>query len=286
MILDWIYSTPTWLWGIVFVLALDAIACGGLLICHRFLHVEVRRAHNELTGFTVAVISVTYAVLLAFIAIATWESYTQSEDIVDREADSIGSIYRDTLGLSPEIGQEIRSDIRQYTDTVINQEWPLQQEGKVPTQGWEPLRKIHNAIVTIHPASAGEAVIQAELLRTLNALYSARGSRLTAVQGHIPEVIWWIIFFGGALTTGYTYIFGFHDIRLHVITTAAVSTSMALVVVLIIALDWPFRGRVSVSPEAFVTTERSWNDLSFSPEGAPAGINAAPGASFPRLHSK
>ena len=77
MILDWIYSTPTWLWGTVLVITLDAVACIGLVVFHRLVHVEVRRAHNELTGFTVAVISVTYAVLLAFIAIATWESFTE-----------------------------------------------------------------------------------------------------------------------------------------------------------------------------------------------------------------
>jgi hypothetical protein len=66
---------------------LDTAACIGLVFFHRVLHLDLRRAHNELTGYSVAVISVTYAVLLAFIAIATWESFTNSEDIVDREAD-------------------------------------------------------------------------------------------------------------------------------------------------------------------------------------------------------
>ena len=288
MILDWIYSTPTWLWGTVVVIALDAAACIGLIAFHRLLHLEVRRAHNELTGFTVAVISVTYAVLLAFIAIATWESFSRSEDIVDREADCVGSIYRDTQGLPAAMGQEIRSDIRQYTDIVIHQEWPVQQTGKIPSKGWEPLRRVHSAIVTMHPANPGEAVIEAELLKTLNMLYSARSSRLSAVQGHIPEVIWWVIFMGGAITTGYTYLFGFHNFRMHVITTAAVSTSLALVVVLIIALDWPFRGRVSVTPDAFIKTEQSWSDLSFATPGAPAAIGTppAPGVARPRLRSK
>jgi len=285
MILDWIYGTPTWLWATVMVVAIDAIACVGLIVFHRLVHLEVRRAHNELTGFTVAVISVTYAVLLAFIAIATWESFSQSEDIVDREADCVGSIYRDTQGLPAAMGQEIRADIRQYTDIVIRQEWPVQEAARIPSQGWEPLRRIHSAIVTMHPANPGEAVIEAELLKTLNMLYSARGSRLSAVQGHIPEVIWWVIFLGGAITTGYTYLFGFHNFRMHVITTAAVSTSLVLVVVLIIALDWPFRGKVSVTPDAFVKTEQSWSDLSFAPLSAPAAIGAvrAPDVSRPRL---
>jgi hypothetical protein len=83
------------------------------------------------------------------------------------------------------------------------------------------------------------------------------------VEGHIPEVIWWIIFLGGAIVTGYTYLFGFHDLRMHLVMTAAVATSLILVVVLIIALDWPFRGKVSVSPDAFLKAQQAWSDLPF-----------------------
>ena len=78
MILDWIYSNPTWLWGTIAGSCSSVSACGGLVIFHRLVHLEIRRSHNELTGFTVAVISVTYAVLLAFIAIATWESFSDA----------------------------------------------------------------------------------------------------------------------------------------------------------------------------------------------------------------
>jgi hypothetical protein len=242
-----------------------AAACGGLLVFHRILHLETRRTHNELTGFTVAMISVTYAVLLAFIAIATWGSYTDAGQVVDEEADYVGSIYRDTQGLPESTGQEIRNDARHYVDTVIADEWPVQRAGQTPNQGWEPLRKIHSAIVTMQPANLGQATIQAELLRTLNGLYRTRASRLSAVQGHIPSVVWWIIFLSGALTVSYTYLFGFHSLRMHLAMTASVATSLLLVIVLIIALDWPFRGRVSVSPDAFINVERSWGDLPIAP---------------------
>lgn len=278
MMLDWIYNSPTWLWGTILVIALNAAACIGLIIFHRLVHLEIRRTHNELTGFTLAMISVTYAVLLAFIAIATWESYAHAETIVDNEADYIGSIYRDTQGLPPAMGHDIRSDVRRYVEIVIHQEWPRQQAGKVPHQGWEPLRRIQSAIVTMHPDTDGQADIEIELLRTLNMLYRARSSRLAAAQGHIPDVIWWIIFIGAGLTVGCTYLFGFHDFRMHLVLTTAVSTSLALVIVLIIALDYPFRGKVSVTPEALIKAEESWKDLSF-PKPPPIAhrLGGAPG---------
>lgn len=263
MLNEFIYNNPTWLWGTLVVGFFVGLSCLGLAIFQRLVHLELRRAHNDLAGFTVAIISVTYAVLLAFIAIATWESYTRADDIVQSEADFLGSIYRDTQGLPAEMGKDIRADLHAYVDIVINQEWPQQRAGDIPSAGWEPLHKLHSAIATMHPADLGESVIEAELLKTLNELYRARASRLSAAAGHIPDVVWWIILFGGAITTGYTFLFGFHSLGMHTVMTASVAASLALVVVLIMALDWPFRGAVSITPQAFIQTQQAWNELQF-----------------------
>ena len=263
MLNEFIYNNPTWLWATLVVVFFVGLSCLGLAVFHRLVHLEMRKAHNELAGFTVAIISVTYAVLLAFIAIATWESYSHAEEIVQSEADFVGSIYRDTQGLPVDMGKDIRADLREYLDIVIGQEWPDQREGKVPNEGWKPLHKLHTAIATMRPVDMGESVIEAELLKTLNDLYRARASRLSAVEGHIPDVVWWIILFGGMITTGFTYLFGFHNFRMHLVMTASVAASLVLVVVLILAMDWPFRGEVSIKPDAFIKTQTSWSELPF-----------------------
>ncbi len=257
---DWIYNNPTWLWGTILVVLFTSAACVGLLIFHRLVRVNLRRAHNDLAGFTISVIGVLYAVLLAFIAIATWESFSRASDIVENESDYVGGMYLDTAGLQQAKGQEIRDALAKYVSVVIDVEWPIQRQGVTPDQGWKPLRDLATAIATIHPQNSGEAVIEAELLRTWNDLYNARSARLSAVQGHIPGVIWCIIFFGAAITTGYTYLFGFENFGMHIAMTATVAATLALVIVLIIALDWPFRGEISVSPDPFIMTQQSWAD--------------------------
>lgn len=257
---DWIYNNPTWLWGTILVVLFTSAACVGLLIFHRLVRVNLRRAHNDLAGFTISVIGVLYAVLLAFIAIATWESFSRASDIVENESDYAGGMYLDTAGLQQAKGQEIRDALAKYVSVVIDVEWPIQRQGVTPDQGWKPLRDLATAIATIHPQNSGEAVIEAELLRTWNELYNARSARLSAVQGHIPGVIWCIIFFGAAITTGYTYLFGFENFGMHIAMTATVAATLALVIVLIIALDWPFRGEINVSPDPFIMTQQSWAD--------------------------
>jgi hypothetical protein len=198
-----------------------------------------------------------YAVLLAFIAIATWESFSKASDIVEANSDHAGGIYLDTQGLPEAKGKAIRDAVVRYVSVVIDDEWPVQRAGKVPNQGWKPLRDLDSAIATIQPQNLGEAVIQAELLRTWNELYQSRSSRLSAVVGHIPGVVWWIVFFGAAITTGYTYLFGFEHFGMHIVMTATMAATLALVIVLIIALDYRFRGEISITPDPFIMTQQS-----------------------------
>jgi hypothetical protein len=40
--------------------------------------------------------------------------------------------------------------------------------------------------------------------------------------------------------------------------TGIVASTLALLIAMIIALDWPFRGEISVSPDPFIMIRHSW----------------------------
>jgi hypothetical protein len=203
---------PPWVWGSTIVGASIVGACGGLLVFDRLVGKGWRKAHNDVTGIMVQLIGVVYAVLLAFIAVATWETLSSSTNVVQQEAGYIDNLYRDSQGFPEDFARQIRQEVREYTDTVIKTEWPAQRQGDTPTDGWQPLDRSHLQLVTFRPANQGEAVVQAEFLRALNELYQPRRARLTAVTGHVPEVIWWIIVLGGGLAVGSTFFFGFQKL--------------------------------------------------------------------------
>jgi hypothetical protein len=248
---NWIYSNPTWLWGTLLVVAVTAVSCLGLTITHRLVNVELRRKHNDVTAAAMGIVGIAYAVLLAFIAVATWENFASADKIVDTEASSIGDLYRETIGLPQDKAVAVRADIKKYLEQVMSEEWTSQRGGHVSLAGRPTLVHLHSLIATIGPTTPGETAIAAELLRTMNSLYDARRTRILASRGAIPEVVWWIIAFGTALTIGFTYLFGTQDLRMHLAITGMVAASMSLVIVLIISLDRPFRGDLSVSVEAY-----------------------------------
>jgi hypothetical protein len=113
--------------GLVVAFYLISIVNG--VVSSRFVEVI------DAAGFTIAVIGVLYAVLLAFIAIATWKSFSRASDIVESESDFAGGIYLDIQGLPLGKGQPIPDAVAHYVNVVINDEWPIRRAGKIPDQG-------------------------------------------------------------------------------------------------------------------------------------------------------
>lgn len=248
---NWIYSHPTWLWGTGLVVAVTLLSCLALVAIHRAVDVELRRKHNDVVAASMAIVGVAYAVLLAFVAVATWENYTSADKIVDVEASLIGDVYRETIGLPEAKAAPIKAAVKIYLEQVMAEEWPSQRLGHVSQVGRPTLVRLQTRIAALDPQTPGETAIFAELLRTSNGLYDARRTRILAAESAIPEIVWWIAAFGTALTIAFTFLFGTHDFRVHLAVTGLVAASMCLVIILIVALDRPFRGDLSVSVEAY-----------------------------------
>jgi len=73
----------------------------------------------------------------------------------------------------------------------------------------------------------------------------------------VPTIVWSIMGMGGALTVVFSFFFGMPSFRMHLAMTGMLTASLALVFVLIIELDWPFRGTLSISPGAFVAVKEN-----------------------------
>jgi hypothetical protein len=62
------------------------------------------------------------------------------------------------------------------------------------------------------------------------------------------------------LTVAFTYFFGAPSLRLHMAMTGMLAASIALVIILIVAFDYPFRGATSVTSDPFVKVLQDMND--------------------------
>ena len=247
----WFYHIPTWLLGVLVVSTFVLLSSLGLILTRGLAKRKIAESDNDLASYFISAVGVFYALLVGLIAVAVWESFSEVESVVTEEAISISELYRDLEGYPEAKRDQVRSLLRDYLHHVIEVEWPAQQWGEVAPDKRHLVDQIVRAWVHFEPTTEGQKAIHAECLRELNIFLGCRRERRQAVAGGLPGLLWIIVLAGAVLTVGLTYFFWTENRGLHLLLTGFLSTMVGLVVFVIIALDRPLVGEVSVPPESY-----------------------------------
>jgi hypothetical protein len=248
----WIYNHPSSKVGALFAVVFVAATWAATFVLRRFLHPWFHRDRraNEMVGFVLSSYSVFYGILIGLIAVAAYQNFGSVGDLVTREASSLSALYRDLSGYPQPIRGRLRGDLREYTRSEIERDWPQQQQGIVPSEGTHRLRQFTDDLLTFEPTGLRDQTVHAETLRQVNNYMDYRRSRLNSVTVGIPAVLWWVVGIGAVIALLLVAMLDM-EIHVHLILGAALSMFLGLVIFLIAAMDNPFRGEVSVTPAPF-----------------------------------
>ena len=249
---QWLCLIPTTLAVFIAVFGSGALAVAGLLAFHALVPHKLRSLHNDLAGFVLAIVGVIYAVLLAFIAVAVWQNYTDVDNLVQMEANLVGDLYQDTISLPPDTAQQLRRNLFDYTETVVQKEWPHMM-ASTPThqRGWKILGSFHLTLSQLKPQDGPTLAVQTEMLGTLDKLYDVRRGRFHAASAGLPSIVWWNLVVGAAILVVFSYLFGAPRLAMHGVMVGLLGSSIGLVLMLIVLLNNPFVGRSHVSVQPF-----------------------------------
>jgi hypothetical protein len=210
--------------------------------------------HNDIVSYFFAGIGVFYGLALGLIAVATWESYSQVDGVVSTEAAAVASLYRDLDGYPQPLRGDAERMLREYTRTVIDKEWPAHKQGVALEDGDVSLDKLENAVMAFEPKTERDKIIHAAVIRSLDTVVDQRRLRLEAVGTGLPIALWSVVLFGAILNIALSYLFWVDNFKLHALLVGMMVVFIGLLVFLTAAMDNPFRGEVSISPDAFEDT--------------------------------
>lgn len=248
----WLARLPT-ASALGLIVAAVVAACLGLLVLfHAVLPRALRQSHNDVAGFTLSIVGVTYAVLLAFVAVAVWQAYDKASGLVQAEANLVGDLTRDAVGLPEPLAAALRRELTEYSETVVQLEWPaLAGAEPVPDMAWGILERVHLGLVRDRADDPWVLAVKADMLRQLDSLYDARRSRLQAARADLPPILWWNLLGGAAVVITFSCLFGTPNIAMHAAMVGLLATSMSLVLALVLLLYNPYVGRNHVSATPF-----------------------------------
>jgi len=190
--LESIFDVPLIITGPIIVGSLCLFAIGGLLLVRRHVLPRLRIHHEDahFSGAMVHSVMVFYGLALALIAVNVFETYADVSKIISQEATALAVLYRDVSAYPEPIRSQLQKELRDYVDYVIQEAWPLQQRGQVPSAGVERMNHFQSILVIFEPATEGQKLLHAEALRAYNNMVQARRLRLDAVSTGLPGVMW------------------------------------------------------------------------------------------------
>jgi hypothetical protein len=248
----WIYDYPSLDIAALFVLVFVATTCLVTVFLRRFFHPWVHREPrtNEMVGFAFSGFSVLYGILVGLLAVAAYQNFSAVDDIVTNESSSLEALYRDLRAYPQPIRGRLQDELRDYTRNVIDRSWPEQKKGILPTEESHRVSEFVADLLAFKPSNKGEEIIHAETLRQLNSFIQLRRVRLANVSRAIPGVLWWVVVFGALINILLIAMLEM-ELHVHLILGSTLSAFLGLVIFLIAAMDNPFRGEVSLGPDAF-----------------------------------
>jgi len=250
--------------GLLIVAAAMLIAIGGLVLVQHLFSNERRRQHNDVAGFIYAVLGVSYAVLLGLMLIAVWEQWEAADATTTEEANEVAEIFWLAHRLPQPEGRHIQQLARSYAQVVVEDEWPLMEQGRASQKAWATLDRMRGTIEGVDPTTGAQLARYTEVLEQLHGLGDARRERLLDAGERLPPILWVVLILGGVITVRFTYLFGLENTLVHTLMVAALAMIISLTLFTVAALDYPFKGDIRIHPAAVEQVLESFHESKLS----------------------
>lgn len=249
----WIYDIPNWLLALLMVSAAVAASLAGLFATRPAARRITKSSgeYNDVVSWIFAGVGVFYGLALGLIAVATWEDFSGVDDRVSREAASIAALYDDIDAYHGPRRAKLEDDLRAYVRSIIEVDWPAHRRGEINEEGTRALARIEDDLMAFEPTSEREKIGHAEVIRSFAAIVEARRLRIVSVSTALPAALWAVVLIGAVLNILPLYLLWVENRTLHALLVANFAAFLALLIFLTAAMDNPFRGEFSVSPDVF-----------------------------------
>jgi hypothetical protein len=254
----WLVLIPEWLSLLLVTVFFTGFGVGAVLLVRKFVHHSILKKHNEIAGFVFATVGVIYGVMLAFVVIGVWEQYEHAKEVASNEAMQVYALYRD-LSMYPDHEQTKPAieALAWFSLAVVEKEYPAVRQWKWETPKlanvetrWN-MEKLWDSIYKITPKTGHELAIYSEVINNITSLGQERQKRLVISRHDLPEAIWVTVILGGLITLGFTALFGSENIRGQIVITTLLGIVLSLTIFVVIILNSPFVGSVSIKPEGY-----------------------------------
>lgn len=246
-------SLPTILLCLIAVFVSAGLSIIALVFIRKRFKWQFFKDNHEVAGFLFNALGLIYAVLVAFVAYSAWTDYDEAKHNAEQEANQIHDLFLISRGLPDVYHRPITETLMHYLTSVVDVEWQLLSDGKANAESKEILIDIWKIYLNVKDLKTSEQnILYTESLTKLNNLTDLRLLRIQSSQDHTPAIIWTVIIIGALTSIGFSLFFGAKSLIIQSIMTGLFAMTNALILLLVLVLDYPFSGDDKITSESFI----------------------------------
>ena len=244
-------ALPVWAVAIG-VIGVCIIFSVGLQLLTRW-HFGVDRliVNHKVAGFKYAVVSVSFAVLLAFVVVGVWAELVRTEHAVGEEAERFYNLHQSSDNFPEQVAGKIRQALIAYAIAVRDKDWPMMERGQPGSRSaTEAYARLSVAVGQVKAENIGLLPSANHAIILMQQIADLRTERLADVGGPMRPAIWSVLLLGAIITLGYPSFFATKDIAAQVLMTTGLAAVVGAILFLTIHLNYPFSGpgRLTAQP--------------------------------------
>lgn len=245
------------MWVSIAIIIVGTEICAlALILVRRWRLTRPNRYHKSpIAGDIFGVIGTGFAVILAFVVFAAFESYQRARDDTGIESVATRQLYSLTMFFPAQSRVQLQGDLVCYGRAVIHVEWPLMASGDSSpvVDGW--VDRFDRDLVAM-PVTTNKEI------ETFNTWFSreaerqeGRRGRLAEAAPYVPPFVWAMLVLLFVVVIGYEILFASPRASMipQVIGVSAVAATMLAGIVVVYVLDAPFADRGAQLPPTRMT---------------------------------
>lgn len=228
--------------GVAVLIVLGAAALAGLLfvfldrVAKKPIVPEAARG-----GPTLIVSGTLFAVLLAFVTLAAFQTYNGAKMGAQTEAAAVLDMTRTAALFPPSQRDQLRADFICYGRAVIDQEWPAMRNGHSSPLVDDWIAAYRAEFGRLDLRSPREQLSFQDLLTLANTRTTGRQQRLSQDTPSVPTPLWLALIVGGCIVVALQLSLAGSGVRAHAALVAGLAALVAAGLLIIYVLDHPYK---------------------------------------------
>ena len=208
-------------------------------------------AESEGLNTVILLVGGIFSVMYAFVIFVIWGQFTDVENYVMRECNSLSDLLRFSEHLNPDAQHAIRRAVGDYARAVLKTEWHSLSERRRDRYTEKAFSEVINAVLGSNPSTPEEKAAFERITDIAQQAGQHRDERVTKSLTRIPGTLLSLVHTMASVLLLLVFVYPFHHWWAGIACFSLLALVLFLANLVLKDTDNPFEGVCNVSPQPF-----------------------------------